>query len=50
MFTKIYDLIKNYSPHGENNQCKEVEDGYIFENIFVKNNPNIRPIICMVQY
>ena len=34
--TKICDLIKNYIHHGENNPRQDIEDGYIFANIFVK--------------
>ena len=36
--TKICDWIKNYAPHGKNQQREEVQDGYVFANIFVKNN------------
>ena len=34
--TKICDLIQNYIYHGKSQPCHEVEDGYIFVNIFVK--------------
>ena len=49
LHTKICDLIHNYIYHGKNQPCQEVEDGYIFVNIFVKNM-TIRPIIFMVHY
>ena len=34
--TKICGLINNYIHHGKNQPRQEVEDGYIFANIFVK--------------
>ena len=34
--TKICDLIRDYDHHGENHPHKEVEDGFIFVNCFVK--------------
>ena len=34
--TKICDLIQNYVHHGENQPRQEVEDGYIFVNVFVE--------------
>ena len=33
--TEICDFIHNYFHHGENQPRQEVEDSYIFENIFV---------------
>ena len=35
--TKICDSINNYVHHDEKQPRHEVEDGYIFVNIFVKN-------------
>ena len=43
--TKIYDLIQDYVHHGENQLCQEVEDDFIFLNIFVGGNLTIWPII-----
>ena len=34
--TRICDLIKNYVYHGKNQPYQEIGDGYIFVNIFVK--------------
>ena len=35
--TKLCDLIKNYLHNGKIQPRQEVEEGYIFVNIFVKN-------------
>ena len=46
----ICESINNYSHHVKNQWRQEVEDGYIFVNIFAKHNLTIRSIIFMLQY